>query len=202
MTRLWPCLLVLALGAAPPSSDFFTRLSKAALAQTRSTVTYDPSYRRIPFPNGDVPANVGVCSDVVIRAYRALGIDLQARVNDDMTRAFAAYPRLWGLSAPDPSIDHRRVPNLATFLRRQGAARPVSQDPTAYRAGDLVTWMLAGNRPHIGVVSALRSSDGRRPLVVHNVGWGPKLDDSLFAFPITGHFRWSGRETASESGEP
>jgi uncharacterized protein YijF (DUF1287 family) len=191
VTRAWVALLAaLSMGVSQPRGDFFARLSDAALAQVSHPVVYDPSYRRIGFPGGDVPAGVGVCSDVVIRAYRALGVDFQARVHADMTRAFAAYPRLWGLSRPDPNIDHRRVPNLATYLARHGAMRPVSARPEAYATGDLVVWMLPGNRPHIGIVTARRTPDGRRPLVVHNAGVGPRLEDALFAFPITGHFRY------------
>ena len=190
MTRA--CVAALALlctGVSPPHADFFARLSDAALAQVSRPVVYDPSYRRIPYPGGDVPADTGVCSDVVIRAYRTLGVDLQVRVHDDMAGAFAAYPKLWGLRGPDPNIDHRRVPNLATYLARHGAARPISSRPEAYRTGDLVVWLLPGSRPHIGVVSARRTRDGR-PLVVHNAGLGPRLEDALFAFPITGHFRY------------
>lgn len=198
MTRGVMAVLALLLAGAAHSrtapaggeAAFFRRLTAAAVAQAAQRVTYDPSYRRIPFPGGDVPANVGVCSDVVIRAYRAVGVDLQVRVHDDMARAFAAYPSLWGLQRPDPNIDHRRVPNLETYLRRKGAARPVSSDPGAWAPGDLVVWRLGGNRPHIGVVTERRSRDGARPLVVHNAGWGPRLEDALFAFPITGHYRY------------
>jgi uncharacterized protein YijF (DUF1287 family) len=180
--------------AQPPAATdpFVSRLLTAAIAQTGSAVAYDGSYRRIPYPGGDVPASVGVCTDVVIRSYRALGIDLQLRVHEDMRSAFAAYPRLWGLSAPDPNIDHRRVPNLQAFFRRRGAGRPVSREPSSYVAGDLMTWMLPGNLPHIGLVSDRRSGDGARPLVVHNIGRGPQLEDMLFAYPITGHYRYRG----------
>ena len=194
----WLCLaaLVVAMPAfaqpGPGSARFPDELVRAALEQTRHHVRYDGSYRRIPYPAGDVPSEVGVCADVIVRAYRALGIDLQVRVHEDMARAFAAYPHLWGLSAPDANIDHRRVPNLQTFLRRAGAERPAGGDPAAYAAGDLVTWMLPGNLPHIGIVTDRRSSDGRRPLVVHNIGRGPELADVLFAFPITGHYRFTG----------
>jgi uncharacterized protein len=191
VTRAWiAALALLGAGVSPPRGDFFARLSDAALAQVSQPGVYDPSYRRIRYPGGDVPPGTGVCSDVVIRAYRALGVDLQERVHDDMARAFAAYPRLWGLARPDPNIDHRRVPNLATYLARHGAARPISTRPEAYRTGDVVVWLLPGNRPHIGIVTARRAPDGRRPLVVHNAGLGPRLEDALFAFPITGHYRY------------
>lgn len=168
------------------------RLVAAALDQTRSRVTYDGAYRRIPYPGGDVPASIGVCTDVVVRAYRKLGVDLQVNVHEDMRRAFRAYPPLWGLRAPDPNIDHRRVPNLQTFFRRAGAELAVTRDPSAYKAGDLVTWMLPRNLPHIGIVTAERSPAGV-PLVVHNIGRGPELEDILFGFPITGHFRYMAR---------
>jgi uncharacterized protein YijF (DUF1287 family) len=163
----------------------------AALEQTRSTVTYDGAYRRIAYPGGDVPASTGVCTDVVVRAYRKVGVDLQVRVHEDMVRSFKAYPQLWGMAGPDSNIDHRRVPNLQTFLRRAGAALPVSPDSESYRAGDLVTWMLPGNLPHIGIVAAERSPAGV-PLIVHNIGRGPEIEDVLFGFPITGHYRYLG----------
>lgn len=183
-----------AAGAHPaPAPDFARRLVAAAVAQTAQRVVYDGSYRRIPYPGGDVPADIGVCTDVVIRAYRAVGIDLQLRVHEDMRAAFAAYPRLWGMRAPDPSIDHRRVPNLQAFLRRRGAERRVDRrDPAAYAAGDLVTWMLPGNLPHIGMVADARTADGARPLIVHNIGRGPEVEDMLFAYPITGVYRYRG----------
>jgi uncharacterized protein YijF (DUF1287 family) len=194
------CLIVAAIATAsmhaqPVSrwpADGVGRLVAAAVAQTAQRVRYDGAYRRIPYPMGDVPADVGVCSDVVVRAYRALGIDLQQRVHEDMRGAFTAYPRAWGLTHPDPNIDHRRVPNLQTFFRRRGAAQSVSRDGADYQAGDVVTWLLPGNLPHVGLVIDRRSADGRRPLIVHNIGRGPEIADSLFAFPITGHYRYRG----------
>jgi len=165
-------------------------LLAAAMAQTRERVTYDGSYRRIAYPNGDVPADVGVCTDVVIRAYRAIGIDLQQRVHEDMRAHFAAYPKLWGLNKPDSNIDHRRVPNLQTYFRRQGNALRASSNAADYEPGDLVTWALPGNWPHIGIVMNRHSSDGKRLLVVHNIGQGPQLEDMLFDYPITGHYRF------------
>ena len=178
---------------ARSEGDFTRGLIAAAIEQTRHPVTYDGAYRRIAYPGGDVPAHIGVCTDVVIRAYRAVGIDLQQRVHEDMRAAFAAYPRTWGLARPDPNIDHRRVPNLQAFLERRGAALAVSRDPAAYAPGDLVTWMLPGNLPHIGIVTDRRGGDGARPLIAHNIGRGPELEDMLFAFPITGHYRYRGR---------
>ncbi len=173
------------------TEDFVRRLLAAAQAQvTRGTTTYDGSYRRIPYPGGDVPVEIGVCTDVVIRAYRQVGIDLQVEVHEDMRRAFSAYPHLWGLRATDTNIDHRRVPNLQTYLRRAGAALPVSQRGGDYRAGDLVTWMLPGNLPHIGIVTASRVPESGVPLIVHNIGRGPEIEDVLFVYPITGHYRY------------
>lgn len=168
------------------------RLVEAAMARLKFQVRYDPAYVDIPYPLGDVPADTGVCSDEVIRVYRALGLDLQALVHEDMRRAFTSYPKIWGLKRPDANIDHRRVPNLETFFRRHGAALPVSARGLDYRPGDLVTWMLEGRLPHIGIVTDLLSRDGDRPLIVHNIGWGPELSDMLFDYPVTGHFRYKG----------
>lgn len=193
--RLAPQIVLLALPCAAAaqssaaSDSYADRLVAAAVAQTRSRVAYDGSYRRIPYPGGDVPETIGVCTDVVIRAYRRLGVDLQVKVHEDMKRAFGAYPRQWKLSAPDTNIDHRRVPNLQTFFRRAGAALPISGDRRTYLAGDLVTWMLPGNLPHIGIVTGERSAAGT-PLVVHNIGRGPEVEDMLFRYPITGHYRY------------
>jgi len=190
-----PIFILITLAAstchAEESPDaFFNRLTAAAIERTSHTVQYDGAYRQIDYPNGDVPDHIGVCTDVIIRAYRACGVDLQKRVHEDMRAAFNAYPTIWGLTRPDPNIDHRRVPNLQTFFRRQGAARPVSEDASAYRPGDLVTWMLPGNLPHIGIVIDKTSAFASRPLVVHNIGSGPEMDDVLFEFPITGHYRY------------
>ena len=174
------------------STPFVDTLVAAAVEQTRHQVTYDGSYRVIPYPNGDVPATIGVCTDVIIRAYRAVGIDLQRLVHEDMQSAFSSYPTQWGLKRPDRNIDHRRVPNLQTFFRRQNAALPPTRIAADYRAGDLVTWMLPGNLPHIGIVSSARASSGR-PLLVHNIGRGPQLEDMLFDYTVTGHYRYGGR---------
>lgn len=184
-------LLLPALAAASPSEG---DLVDAAVDRTKHTVRYDGAYRSIPYPNGDVPADVGVCTDVLIRSYRTIGIDLQRLVHEDMRAAFDEYPRDWGLSRPDTNIDHRRVPNLRRFFERHGASLPVSDNPEDYRPGDIVSWMLPNNRPHIGIVSNAMSEDGKRPLVVHNIGLGPKQDDMLFAFKITGHYRYLGPE--------
>ena len=183
----------LAQAQGPPrgSTPFIDTLVAAAMAQTRQQVTYDGSYRVIPYPNGDVPANIGVCTDVVIRAYRAVGLDLQRLVHEDMRSAFSSYPSLWGLKRPDRNIDHRRVPNLQTFFTRRKAALPRSRHAADYEAGDLVSWMLPGNLPHIGIVSSTRASSGRL-MLVHNIGRGPQVEDVLFAYDLTGHYRYAG----------
>jgi hypothetical protein len=192
MRSIFTALLLLVALTAQVRADVTSpaaRLVAAARAQVGVTLTYDSSYRRIAYPMGDVPIDRGVCSDVVIRAFRAIGLDLQERVHRDMARHFALYPKTWGLSAPDANIDHRRVPNLATWFKRQGYALPVSQDAAAYQPGDIVTWVLSGGQPHIGIVSDRRSADDARPLVIHNIGWGAQEEDTLFAYRITGHFR-------------
>ena len=135
-----------------------------------------------------------MCTDVVIRTYRAVGVDLQQTVHEDMSLQFDEYPKNWDLSRTDSNIDHRRVPNLRTFFSRKGASLPVSEQPGDYLPGDLVTWMLPGNLPHIGIVADRRSQDGERPLIVHNIGAGPKLEDMLFDYPITGHYRYRGSD--------
>jgi len=186
----WALGLVLWLQVgAPPPSDPAHRLVAAAIERTQHAVRYDGSYRPIGYPGGDVPQDVGVCTDVVVRSYRALGIDLQRLVHEDMEASFSSYPPLWGLSRPDSNIDHRRVPNLQTFFRRHGVVLPISQEPGDYAAGDLVTWMLPGNLPHIGIVTDRRAASGR-PLIAHNIGRGPQLEDMLFDYEITGHFRY------------
>ncbi|KPJ92172.1 MAG: hypothetical protein AMJ53_09920 [Gammaproteobacteria bacterium SG8_11] len=169
---------------------FFQSLAQAAEIRTHHQVTYDGSYRKIAYPMGDVPGDIGVCTDVVIRSYRTLGIDLQRLVHEDMQRNFSAYPKNWGLSKPDSNIDHRRVPNLQVFFTRFGRKLAVSHDESAYQPGDLVTWMLPGNLPHIGIVSEHKSPDSQRPLIAHNIGQGPELEDMLFKYQITGHYRF------------
>ena len=165
------------------------KLVAAAAAQIGRTVVYDPTYVTLAYPGGDVPRDRGVCTDVVIRAYRdGLGVDLQQRVHEDMRANFAAYPRIWGLRRPDRSIDHRRAPNLETFLKRAGAALPAG---APWRAGDLVTQRLPGNLPHILVVDSRMAAAGR-PYAIHNVGAGARREDVITAWPIVGHFRWRG----------
>jgi uncharacterized protein len=175
-------------GHAMPEA-YVQRLVAAAVEQTRASVTYDGSYRRIAYPGGDVPADIGVCADVIVRAYRRVGVDLQVKVHEDMRRAFDAYPQIWGLKHPDTNIDHRRVPNLRAYLRRTGAERAVSSNASSYLPGDVVTWTVPRNLPHIGLVSSELAPSGRY-MVVHNIGRGAELEDMLFQFPITGHYRY------------
>jgi uncharacterized protein len=182
--------IILLLVSFPAArADMALDLVAAARAQVGVTLIYDPSYQQIAYPMGDVPKVRGVCSDVVIRAFRVIGIDLQQELHRDMQRHFAAYPKNWRLAKPDRNIDHRRVPNLATWFKRQGYALPISQNATTYVPGDIVTWILGGGQPHIGIVSDRRSEDGARPLVIHNIGWGAREEDALFEYRITGHFR-------------
>ena len=155
---------------------------------------YDPAYVRIPYPGGDVPEDTGVCTDEVIRSYRAVGIDLQKEVHEDMEKNFSFYPRQrrWLARRPDTNIDHRRVPNLMVFFSRKGEALAVTEDPADYLPGDIVTWDLGGDVPHIGIVVDEKSAEGGRHLIVHNIGGGPKREDVLFAWKITGHYRYYG----------
>ncbi|MEM7250944.1 MAG: DUF1287 domain-containing protein [Pseudomonadota bacterium] len=162
----------------------------AARERTEHPVTYDGSYRSIAYPMGDVPNHIGVCSDVIVRAYRALGIDLQRRVHEDMRSAFRDYPDIWGLKRPDANIDHRRVPNLERYFSRHNAALMITTDPRDYAPGDVVSWRLPSNLPHIGIVSDRVAPGTNRPLIIHNIGAGPVEEDMLFRFKIHGHFRY------------
>jgi uncharacterized protein YijF (DUF1287 family) len=162
----------------------------AAREQIGVTVIYDGSYRRLAYPGGDVPMERGVCTDVLIRAFRGAGVDLQVLVHEDMARTFDEYPHVWGLSRPDANIDHRRVPNLVVFFRRHGRSLRPSADPRDYLPGDIVVWRLPSGVPHIGLVSPARAPGTDRPLVIHNIGQGTREEDVLFAYDITGHFRY------------
>jgi len=165
-------------------------LSECALELTKQKVTYDPSYFSIDYPNGDVPSDKGVCTDVVIRAYRKIGIDLQKEVHEDMKANFSSYPKIWGLKSTDKNIDHRRVPNLMTFFKRKGAEKSISEEAIDYKPGDIVCWNLGGTITHIGIVVDKKSKDGKRNLIVHNIGGGQVLEDCLFDFKIIGHYRY------------
>jgi len=171
-------------------NQFTQKLSDAALSLTRDKVTYDPAYYSIKYPNGDVAANKGVCTDVVIRAYRKLGIDLQKEVHEDMKKNFSKYPKKFGLKKPDTNIDHRRVPNLMVFFSRFGKSKSIETNASLYLPGDIVTWLLPGNLTHIGIVVNKKSADGKRYLIVHNIGGGQVIEDCLFKFTITGHYQY------------
>lgn len=171
---------------------FEERLSNAALSIIDKDVVYTPDYVSIKYPNGDVPAKTGVCTDVIIRAYRKLGIDLQKEVHEDMIANFNKYPNLkkWGLKTTDTNIDHRRVPNLEVFFERKGKKLAVTQNPDDYKTGEIVTWMINGKLPHIGIITNKKSSDEKRPMIVHNVGSGQVLEDCLFNYEIVGHYKY------------
>jgi uncharacterized protein YijF (DUF1287 family) len=166
----------------------------AARSQIGRTTIYDGRYRKIAYPGGDIPMERGVCTDVLIRAFRAAGYDLQLLVHEDMEAAFDRYPKAWGLSRPDPNIDHRRVPNLATYFKRNGKTLAPSTHPADYAAGDIVVWRLSSGVPHIGLVSSAFVPGTSRPLVIHNIGAGTREEDVLFAYAITGHYRFLRRD--------
>lgn len=184
------CVLVLVVTVCGQSGEdlFAEKLVSAALLLTEQEVVYDPGYYAIDYPNGDVPANRGVCSDVVIRAYRLQGIDLQREVHEDMAAHFESYPDIWGLSRPDANIDHRRVPNLMKFFERHGTEKAITGCAADYLPGDIVCWNLGGAVTHIGIIVNSRSRDGLRPMVVHNIGRGQVVEDCLFDFRIIGHY--------------
>lgn len=171
-------------------NQFAQKLSNAALSLTKDKVTYDPAYYSIKYPNGDVAADKGVCTDVIIRAYRKLGIDLQKEVHEDMKKNFSKYPKKFGLKKPDTNIDHRRVPNLMVFFAKFGQSKSIETNPSLYVPGDIVTWLLPGNLTHIGIVVNKKSADGKRFLIVHNIGGGQVIEDCLFKFTITGHYQY------------
>jgi uncharacterized protein YijF (DUF1287 family) len=177
--------------AVKPSAnkDFYGKLSDAAIALTKDEIEYDPTYFTIPYPNGDVPKGKGVCTDVVIRAYRKMGIDLQKEVHEDMKKNFSKYPKAWGLKTTDSNIDHRRVPNLETFFGRFGETLPTTDKIQDYKPGDIVTWMLPGRHTHIGLVVDKKAPSGRY-MIVHNIGSGQVMEDVIFEYTMRGHFRY------------
>lgn len=174
-------------------NSFEDKLSAAAISIIDADVVYTPNYVSIKYPNGDVPAKTGVCSDVVIRAYQKLGIDLQKEVHQDMVKNFSLYPNIkkWGLHSTDTNIDHRRVPNLEVFFGRKGEKLSVTDDANDYKTGELITWMIANKYPHIGIITNKKSPDGKRLMIVHNVGGGQVLEDCLFDWKIVGHFKYT-----------
>jgi hypothetical protein len=179
---------------ADARQEFPKRLVAAAIEQTHHAVRYDPAYVKIPYPGGDVSADTGVCADVVIRAFRAVGIDLQKEVHEDMSANFSAYPHKWKWLAlrPDANIDHRRVPNLMAFFARKGSALPITGRAEDYAPGDLVAWDLGGNVTHIGIVVDQKAEAGGRYMLVHNIGQGPRMEDVLFDWNVIGHYRYFG----------
>ena len=185
--------------AAPAGAEISAEIVSAARARTLADVTYDPAYIRLKYPMGDVDDNTGVCTDVIIRSLRAAaGFDLQKAVHEDMRVNFAKYPKIWGLKSADKNIDHRRVPNLETYFKRQGASLPVTKKAENYKPGDIVSWRLGGRLPHIGIVSDRKTAWGT-PLIIHNVGAGPVEDDLLFNTPINGHFRFAPKPNISKA---
>lgn len=182
----------IAQNAKTIAKTFPEKLSEAAISIIDPSIDYDPAYFSIKYPNGDVPKNKGVCTDVIIRAYRKLDIDLQKEVHEDMIAHFSEYPNLqkWGMTKTDTNIDHRRVPNLEIFFERNGEKLPVTNNPKDYKTGEIVTWMINNKLPHIGIVTNQKSRDGKRNLIVHNVGGGQVLDDCLFDYKIVGHYRY------------
>jgi uncharacterized protein YijF (DUF1287 family) len=194
--------LVSARQASTPSNassearrrEFTQRLVAAAIERTHHVVRYDPAYVRIAYPGGDVPADTGVCTDEIIRSYRSFGVDLQKEVHEDVVQNFDRYPRKWRWlsSGPDANIDHRRVPNLMVFFARKGQTLALSDRADDYAPGDIVTWDLGGSVPHVGLVVDQKSPLSGRYMIVHNVGQGPRMEDVLFNWKITGHYRYFG----------
>jgi uncharacterized protein YijF (DUF1287 family) len=179
---------------AAARQEFLKKLAAAAAERAQHVVRYEPAYVGIPYPGGDVPADTGVCTDEMIRAYRAVGVDLQKEVHEDMKKNFSEYPRIGAKPAkhPDANIDHRRVPNLLVFFSRKGETLTITERPGDYAPGDLVTWDLGGDVPHIGMVVDQKSPASRHYMIVHNIGRGPKIEDALFIWKITGHYRYFG----------
>lgn len=177
-----------------PRQDFLDRFVAAAIERTNHSVKYASAYVHLDYPGGDVPADTGVCSDEIIRAYRAVGVDLQKEVHEDMVKNWPDYPpkAKWRQAHPDPSIDHRRVPNLMVFFSRKGESLPISSRAEDYSPGDIVTWDLGGDVPHIGMLVNVKSKESGRLLVVHNIGQGPKMEDVLFSWKVTEHYRYFG----------
>ncbi len=185
-------LLLITPLTVPVAASSSDALVEAAIERTNHHIIYDGSYHSIGYPGGDVPSNRGVCTDVLVRSYRKMAIDLQELVHKDMKDNFSKYPskKMWGLSRPDTNIDHRRVPNLQVFFSRKGQDLGITQKVKDYTPGDIVTWMLPGNLPHIGIVTDHYNKKTGNPMIVHNIGRGPELEDMLFLYRITGHYRY------------
>lgn len=178
------------LTSRPINSPVLKRVVDDAIAQTTYTHAYDQSYVKLAYPGGDVPLDRGACSDVIIRAFRQGGVDLQREIHDDMTESFSAYPQKWGLAKPDPNIDHRRVPNLMTYFARQGKSLPLSRTAADYLPGDVVAWDLGGGTTHIGLVTNIMFENTENFQVAHNIGAGVRVEDVLFSWRIIGHYRY------------
>lgn len=183
-------LFLLASLSVAGQTDYGNKVATAAEELTKDKVVYNGTYFKIPYPNGDVPKPYGVCTDVVIRTYRKLDIDLQKEVHEDMKAHFSEYPNNWGLKKTDTNIDHRRVPNLRCFFSRKGLSLIVSQNAVDYLPGDIVSWQLDNGLTHIGMVSKTKTQNKKRYLMVHNIGAGQVFEDCLFSFKITGHYRY------------
>jgi len=183
-------LILLILPVLGGNETFYDKLAKSAIELTQQHVTYDPHYFIIKYPNGDIPVDKGVCTDVIIRAYRKVGTDLQKEVHEDMQQHFNLYPSNWGMTHPDKNIDHRRVPNLMVFFQRKGKTLKITKQAIDYFPGDIVCWNLGGGITHIGIVSNIRSKDQIRYQIVHNIGFGQVLEDCLFSYKIIGHYRY------------
>ena len=172
------------------ASPQLKQLLEAAIEQSKVTTGYDPAWVKIDYPNGDVPSDTGVCSDVVVRSFRKAGIDLQKEVHEDMTRAWSAYPKRWGASGTDTNIDHRRVLNLMTYFDRLGKSLPITNDRANYLPGDVVAWQLSDGVEHIGILTNLSSEPDKHYLIVHNIGMGARIEDVLLAWKVIGHYRY------------
>ena len=171
-------------------SPQINQIIESAIEQTKVTKGYDPAYVGIEYPNGDVPIETGVCSDVVVRAFRKTGIDLQKEIHEDMGRAWDEYPKKWGAAGRDSNIDHRRVANLMTFFDRKGKTQPVTTDRNQYLPGDIVAWDLGNKVDHIGLVVNVWSEESKGYLIVHNIGAGARMEDVLLNWEIIGHYRY------------
>ena len=189
-TLLYLVIFIFGFSTIFGQANFYHRLADSTPTETRQKVTYNPSYYKLDYPNGDIPSDKGVCTDIVIRAYRKLGIDLQKEVHEDMEHNFETYPKIWNATKSDKNIDHRRVPNLMTFFTRHRTVLVNSTNPNEYSPGDIVCWNLGGSVTHIGIVVEQKSLDEQRNMVVHNIGAGQVLEDCLFDFKIIGHYKY------------
>lgn len=193
--KLAGIFLIFGLFSFKQEANFYDKLVQQAINQTKIHVTYVPQYVQIKYPNGDVPSNTGVCTDLVIRSYRGVSIDLQKEVHEDMVKNFKNYPKLWKLKVPDTNIDHRRVPNLMTFFKAKKAELKITKIASDYKPGEIVTWNLQNKNvvsgiTHIGIVTNIKSQDGEHYLIAHNIGAGNQLEDMLFDYTIIGHYRY------------